>query len=336
MKAVVLRSVGDVDSLDFSEVADPVPGAGQVRVRLAAAAVNRRDISIRKRRSSESMLPFIPGSDGAGLIDAVGTGVEDWVVGQAVMINPALNWGASPKCAGPNFRILGGPDDGTYAEQIVVPAENVVRKPDNLSFEQAAACPVGMLTAWRALVTLASVQPGDRIFIPGVGSGVATFALQIAKSCGASVYVTSSSNRKLRNAQKLGADGGVNYTESVWVEQLAELAGATGFDIVLDSVGSPTFAFGLDLLAPGGRMVTFGATVASQVACNVRQIYSRHLQILGTTLGSPWEFEAALRFLASGKIKPVVDRVFPLKDTKLAHEWLAAGSQFGKVVLEIQ
>lgn len=335
MKAMILKSTGDVDSLQFVEMVDPTPKAGEVRVRLKAAALNRRDISIRKRDSSHAMLPLIPGSDGAGIVDELGAGVEDWVVGQAVVVNPALNWGPSLRQAGPDFRILGGPDQGTYAEKTVVPVENIFPKPDHLSFQEAAACPVGMLTAWRALITLASVGAGDRVLIPGVGSGTATIAVQIAKACGASVYVTSSSHQKLASAQALGADIGVNYRESDWVEQLWDLTGGCGFAVVLDSVGSATFAIGLDLLAPGGRMITFGATSGAEVTYNVRQLYSRHLQILGTTLGSPWEFEQAFRFLTTHKIKPVIDQVFSLKDAGLAQIRLEAGLQFGKVVLEI-
>ncbi len=335
MKAVVLKSVGDIEGLEYSDVPDPVPAAGEVCVRLVAAAVNRRDISIRKRAASEAMLPLIPGSDGAGVIEAVGTGVQAWTVGQAVMINPALDWGTSPKCPGRNFRILGGPDDGTYAEKIRLPAENVFPKPENISFQEAAACPVGLLTAWRALVTLAEVQPGDRVLIPGVGSGVATFAVQIARLYGAAVYVTSSNDHKLQQARALGAEGGVNYRDPNWLAQIKELAGGAGFDVVLDSVGSATFASGLNLLAMGGRLVTFGATTGAQVEFNVRQIYSTHLQILGTTLGSPWEFEAAVRQLAAGEIKPVIDRAFALKEAGKAQKRLEDGLQFGKIILEI-
>jgi zinc-binding alcohol dehydrogenase/oxidoreductase len=335
MKAVILKSVGDIEALEYGETVDPSPRAGEVCVRLMAASVNHRDISIRKRASSASMLPLILGSDGAGVVEALGSGVTGWAVGQEVMINPALDWGTSPKNAGPDFRILGGPDPGTYAEKIVVPSENIFLKPDNLSFQEAAACPVGLLTAWRALVTLGAVQPGNRVLIPGIGSGVATFALQIAQTYRAQVYVTSSSNDKLQRARDLGAAGGMNYTEPDWAARLKQMTGGAGFDIVLDSVGSPTFAIGLDLLSPGGRLITFGATAGAQVECIVRHIYSRHLQILGTTLGSPWEFRESLHPLVTGQVNPVIDRVFPLKDAGLAQRRLEAGLQFGKIILEI-
>lgn len=336
MHAIVLRSAGDFSILEYSDFHDPVPGKKEVCVHLMAASVNRRDISLRKRASSASMLPLILGSDGAGIIDQVGEEVNGWEIGEEVVINPALNWGPSPRHSGPKFRILGGPDHGTYAEKIVVPAENIAKKPDLLSFQEAAACPVGTLTAWRALVTMGNVQAGDNVLIPGIGSGVATFALQIAIFLGAKVYVTSHSADKLQIAQQLGAAGTAKYTDSNWPERFKDLTNGYGFDIILDSVGSPIFSIGLDLLAPGGRLITFGATRGAEVACNVRQIYSNHLQILGTTLGTPMEFEAALLALATGKIKPIIDRVFPLIEADLAHQRLEAGLQFGKIVLEIE
>jgi len=336
MKAIVLHRLGEPDVLCYEDVPDPQPGAGQVLIRLKAAALNRRDISLRKRSSTAGMLPLIPGSDGAGVIAALGQGVTAWAVGQAVVINPALNWGTAPHRPGPDFCILGGPDPGTYAEQIVVPAENVFLKPVNLTFEEAAACPVAALTAWRALITHAGVGPGDRVLLPGIGSGVATFALQIAKLAGAAVYVTSHSDDKLEKARQLGADGVANYQTQDWRTAIRGMTQEQGVDVVVDSVGTRTFAAVVELLAPGGRLVTLGATSGAAAELDLRQVYSRHLSVLGTTLGNPWEFEQVLRVLATGQIKPVIDSVFPLAEAAEAQRYLESAAQFGKVVLAIE
>ena len=260
MKAIVLRQVGGPETLHYEEVPTPVPGTGEVLVQLKAAALNRRDLSLRERASTTPMLPLILGSDGSGVVAELGPGVTGWRIGQPVVINPALNWGAAPHRAGPDFRILGGPDQGTYAEFVAISASNVYPKPDNLTFEEAAACPVAGLTAWRALVTCAMVRPGEIVLIPGVGSGVATFAVQIAKRVGATVYVTSHSDEKLEKARQSGVDDGVNYQSSDWPTAIRELTRGHGVDIILDSTGRPTFAAGLDLLAAGGRLIVFGAT----------------------------------------------------------------------------
>ncbi len=335
MKAIVLRQVGGPEALHYEEVPTPVPGTGEVLVQLKAAALNRRDLSLCQRASTTPMLPLILGSDGSGVVAELGPGVTGWRIGQPVVINPALNWGAAPHRAGPGFRILGGPDQGTYAEFIAIPAGNVYPKPDNLTFEEAAACPVAGLTAWRALVNCAMVRPGEIVLIPGVGSGVATFAVQIAKRVGATVYVTSHSDEKLEKARQLGVDGGVNYQSSDWPAAIRELTRGHGVDIILDSTGRPTFAAGLDLLAAGGRLIVFGATGGAIAELDVRKCYSRHLSVLGTTLGSPWDFEQFLRVLAAGRLRPIIDTVFPLAEAAEAHRRLDSGMQFGKIALII-
>ncbi len=333
MKAIVLRQVGGPEVLRYEDVLTPVPDVGEVLVQLKAAALNRRDLSLRQRTSTATMLPLILGSDGSGVIAELGPGVTGWRIGQAVVINPALNWGAAPHRSGSDFRILGGPDQGTYAEFIAIPASNVYPKPDNLTFEEAAACPVAGLTAWRALVTCAMVKPGERVLIPGVGGGVATFAVQIAKLGGAAVYVTSHSDEKLEKARQLGIDGGVNYHNDDWPSAIRELTHGEGIDVILDSTGTPTFAAGLDLLASGGRLVIFGATGGVTTELDVRKCYSRHLALLGTTLGSPWDFKHLLHVLAAGRLRPIIDSVFPLAEAAAAHRRLDSSVQFGKIVL---
>lgn len=335
MKAIVLRQVGGPEALRYEDVPTPVPAAGEVLVQLKAAALNRRDLSLCQRASTAPMLPLVPGSDGAGVVAELGPGVTGWRIGQPVVINPALNWGPAPHRSGPGFRILGGPDQGTYAEFISISANNIYPKPDNLTFEEAAACPVAGLTAWRALVTCATVKPSETVLIPGVGSGVAVFAVQIAKLFGATIYATSHSDEKLEKARQLGVNGAVNYQRSDWATAILELTRGQGVDIILDSIGMPTFAAGLNLLAPGGRLVVFGATGGATAELDIRKCYSRHLSVLGTTLGSPWDFEQFLHVLAARKLRPIVDSVFPLADAAEAHRRLDSGVQFGKIVLTL-
>ncbi|MFN3432192.1 MAG: alcohol dehydrogenase catalytic domain-containing protein, partial [Candidatus Sericytochromatia bacterium] len=219
MRAVVLRELGEPEVLRLEQLPDPQPGPGEVLVRLEAAALNHRDVWIRKGLYAGIKVPVILGADGAGEVVAVGEGVDDSFVGWRVVINPGLDWGKDPRVQGPNFRILGLPDDGTYAELVTVPASSVHAIPSGLTVEEAAAIPLAGLTAYRALITRGQVAPDEKVLITGVGGGVATFALQLARFNGARVFVTSGLDEKLDRARALGAEGGVNYKESDWAAQ---------------------------------------------------------------------------------------------------------------------
>ncbi|HWU36511.1 MAG TPA: zinc-binding dehydrogenase, partial [Candidatus Acidoferrum sp.] len=306
MKAVRLHQPGGPDQLRFEEIPTPAPGPGEVLIQLRAAALNHRDVWIRMGMQMADRLPLIPGSDGAGLVAEIGPGVSRLKVGEAVVINPSLNWGDREDRASPDFKILGGPDPGTYAEFIVVPAENVFPKPSRLSMEEGAAMPLASLTAWRAVVTRGQVRPGDRVAILGIGGGVATFALQIARSAGAMVIVTSSSQAKLTRARELGADFAIDYTSEDWEKVILEQTGG-GADVVIDSVGKETWGKALRALRPGGRLVTFGATSGRATEVDIRQVFWNQMSILGTTMGSPREFAAMLHLYEAGRLKPVVD-----------------------------
>jgi zinc-binding alcohol dehydrogenase/oxidoreductase len=334
MKAIVLRQLGGPEQLHLEEIPTPEPGPGEVLVALQAAALNRRDILMRSWPQMVDMMPFIPGSDGAGVVAATGSGVDRLKEGDEVVIYPSLWWGIYESHPSEDFQILGGPTNGTYAQFIRIPAENVFPKPAHLSFEEAAAFPLATLTAWRALISKAQVKPGERVLIPGAGSGVATFALQIARLAGAQVYVTSHSDQKLQRALDLGADGAVNYTQRDWPDEIRRISRG-GFEVVIDSVGAATFKPALDLLVPGGRMITFGSTSGTGTSLEIRQLYRKQISLMGTTMGSPQEFAQVLATVNGGKIKPVIDSTFPLGEASAAHRRLEDQEQFGKVILSI-
>jgi len=332
MKAIRLHQPGGPEQLRHEEIPTPAPGPGEVLVQLKAAALNHRDVWIRMGMQMADRLPLIPGSDGAGLVAQVGPGTSHLRVGDPVVINPSLNWGDREDRPSPSFKILGGPDPGTYAEFVLVPAENVFPKPSPLSLEEAGAMPLASLTAWRAVITRGQVRPGDRVVILGIGGGVATFALQIARAAGAMVIVTSSTEAKLERARELGADLAINYTAEDWEKIVLERTGG-GADVIIDSVGKETWGKALRALRPGGRLVTFGATTGRETPVDIRQVFWSQISILGTTMGSPREFAAMLQLYESGRLKPVVDSVFPLRDAPAAHRRMDEGQQFGKIVL---
>lgn len=330
MNAIQLTETGPPEVLALTTVPDPQAGPGEVVVELRAAALNRRDVFLRKG-VAPSPLPVIPGSDGAGVIRSLGAGVGGVSEGDEVVIFPSLGWGGGEAAPQPGFRILGGPDDGTYAELIRVPAENVMPKPKRLSWDEAAALPLAGLTAWRALISRAQLRPGETVLVLGIGGGVATFALHIARAAGARVIVTSSSDEKLARAADLGASGGVNYTAEDWVDQVkVETPG--GVDVVVDSIGS-TWASSVNCLRPGGRLVVFGGTGGGKVEMMVRPVTAGQVSVLGTTMGSARDFAGLLAAVETQEWVPVIDSVRPLAEAADAHAREESGEHFGKLVL---
>jgi zinc-binding alcohol dehydrogenase/oxidoreductase len=318
MKAVY---VGEGGALSYEDAGDPVAGPGEVVVELRAAAVNRRDLLVRSPPGPayEFPLPLIPGSDGAGIRQDTG---------EEVVIYPGLGWGGREDAAGPDWRILGGPDNGTYAELVKVPAENVFPKPARFSWEEAAAFPLAGLTAWRALFAVGRLHGSETVLVLGAGSGVSTFAVQLAAQAGSRVLVTSSSEEKIERAKELGAAGGVLYTEEGWAEAVGPV------DVVLDSVGT-TWRDSLRALRKGGRLVVFGGTGGPEVTLDVRALYLSWQSILGTTMGSARDFAGLLRMVNEGSWQPVIDSVRPLAEAEAAHERMKAGEHFGKLVLAV-
>lgn len=329
------------------EVAGLKPGPGEALVRVHAAALNHRDLWIQKGQYAGLKYPFVPGSDGAGVvvevggfaearedgITAAGSGVGDWV-GKEVIINPSLDWGESAGYQDPgSFRILGLPDDGTFAEYVKVPVRNLVEKAVHLSFEEAAALPLAGVTAYRALMTRARVRPGEKVLITGIGGGVALFALQFAVAAGAEVIVTSGSAEKLDKAMAMGAAGGANYRDKGWVEMLKSLAGA--FDVIIDGAAGDGVNDLFDLAMPGGRVVFYGATRGNPSDVVARRIFWKQLNVLGSTMGSPTDFASMVSFVEQHKIRPVVDRVFPFENGEAAFRWMDDAMQFGKIVIKV-
>ncbi len=301
----------------------------QVRVQLKCAGLNHRDLFVISRRNEEEP-PIILGSDGAGVITEIGEETNGFTIGDEVVITPSLGWMQKSPAPPSDFRILGFPDHGTFSESIVLPIENIEYKPKYLSWEEAGVMPLAALTAYRALFTRGQAAEGDTVFIPGIGSGVAIFLLQFAKAIGAKVIVSSRSGEKREQAIKLGADAAIDTNEDWGVQLQQEKA-----DLVIDSIGTATFSRSLEMLNPGGTMVTFGATTGDEIGINLRQFFYGQFNLLGTTMGSHDEFREMLAFITKHRIKPVVDHVFPLSETQKAFERMDEGKQFGKIAIKI-
>lgn len=333
MRAQRLVAFGDPPRFELQSLPDPVPGRGEVVVALRAAALNRRDPWV-WTTPAYCELPVTLGSDGAGVVAAIGEGVKGLAPGDEVVFDPTLNWGASEEAPTPAFDILGAPTDGTFAEQVVVAAASVAPKPARLNWLQAAAVNLGGLTAWRAGVTCAGAAPGQTVLVTGAGSGVSTFAIQILAALGARVYVTSSRQEKIERAQELGAVGGVSYRDPGWPEQLVSLADGE-LDAAIDSYGGPSWEGALRALRSGGTLVSFGDTSGPQSTVTTAEVYWRWRTVRGTSMGSPREYRAMLAHVESATWHPVIDSVFALNELDEAARRLDAPDRFGKVVLSI-
>ncbi len=330
MRALIHQGQG-LGGLRLVERAAPVPAAGECLVRLRAVALNHRDIWVCKGRDP-SAPPVVLGSDGAGEVVEVGRGVRRPRVGDAVIVNPSLNWSRGDRAPPSSFEILGHPRDGTFAELMAIPAANLEPKPTHLDWGEAAALGLSGLTAWRVLVTQGAIVPGATVVIPGIGGGTALTAMQIAIAQGARVFVTSTQRHKRVRAEELGAAAAFDSTED-WSGAVLDATDGVGADIVVESVGKPTWVQSLRALARGGRLVVYGSTAGDLVETDLPPFFLGWRSILGTTLGHRGEFQAMLRFAQRRALSPVVDRAMPFERAVLAIEHLAAGRQFGKIVL---
>lgn len=327
MRAVELRSFGGPEGLVVAARPDPEPGPGEVRVDLVAAALNRRDWWI--RTGGRVKLPAVLGSDGAGVVSALGADVRGVNAGDEVVIYPGRGWGEREEAAAGGFELLGVPRQGTYAERVVVDAEQIHPRPPGWSWAETAALPVAGLTAWRALVRYANAGPGQAILVPGGGGGAATFAIQIGHALGARMVTTTSSPAKVDRLSALGAASAADYRSAGWPERLGPV------DAVIDSVGGAAWPGALRALRPGGVLVCFGDTEGEVGSIRIADLFFRYLRVQGTTVGSPREFDALLAHCAESSWRPAIDSSFPLEDVVEAHRRLDAPDRFGKIVLAI-
>jgi len=331
MRAIIISSP---DHISMHDIATPEPKAGEVRVKILAAALNRRDHWIKKGIYRDSKFPVVPGSDGAGIVDKAGEGVSEEYLNEEVIINPAINWGNNPAYHSDNFQILGLPGQGTMAEFVCVPTENITPKPAAYSFEKAAALPLAGLTAYRALFTRGELKKGQKILITGAGGGVSTFMIKFAHSIGATVYVTSSSEKKIKKAIQIGATDGVQYTLPDWDKQLLEKQ-SDHFDLIVDGAGGESFDSYLSLIRTGGKIVIYGGTAGKLPEIVPAKIFWKQASVLGTTMGSPLDFENMIAFTREHKIEPEIDKIFPIEDAELSFKHIENQEQFGKIVIKI-
>lgn len=339
MRAAIFHENGGPEVVRIEQVRRPDPGPGEVLLQVRAAAMNHLDLWVRRGIPIETTMPHIGGSDVAGIVAEVGQGVDPARVGERVVLNPSLWCGRCRECARGEeplcvrYRILGEHTDGGFAEFVAAPALNAYVIPDEMAFEDAAALPISYQTAWRALVARARLQPGEDVLVLGASGGTAGAAVQIARLMGARVFAVTSGAENVARVRALGAHVVYDRAEEDFSRAVFRDTAKRGVDVVVENVGEPTWKGSLRALAPGGRLVTYGATAGHRAETDLRVLFWRQLQIIGTTMASRGEFEAMLRVALRGELRPVVDTVLPLDRAREAHERLEAGGQFGKVVL---
>lgn len=331
MRAIYLEAINSPFVLIEKE--KPTAGPGEAIVQIKAAALNHRDVWIQYGRYFTKDYPAILGSDGAGIVTEVGEGVHESWLGQEVVIDPSTDWGNNPQAHSREYKVLGMPEDGAFADFVKVKASNLHRKPAHLSFEEAAALPLAGVTAWRAMFTKCGLKAGERLLITGAGGGVALFAVQFGVAAGAEVWVTSGSDEKIEKAKALGATGGINYKKENWGKELKAEVG--GFDVSIDGAAGEGFVQLVKLAKPGGRIGIYGGTTGMIGQINPAEIFWKQLAIHGSTMGTNQDFADMIAFVAEKQVKPVVDIVFPLEETEQAMRYMEAGKQFGKIVLRV-
>ena len=338
-----MHGYGGVEQLFFEDAEQPtLSEPSEVIVKLKAASINHIDIWNRMGATGINVpMPHTLGADGAGVVVEVGAQSGNVKVGDAVCLYPPTGCGHCEFCITDQdfmcvyLRVLGERMEGTYAEYVKLPAQNCFPIPQGYSFEEAAAFPLVFITLWRMLITNAQLRPGESLLIIGIGGGVASASLQLAKKVGARVLVTSGSDEKLERAKKLGADHGINHSKTDFAKVVSDLTEGAGVDVVLDCVGGEMWRKSLKSSARGGRLVTCGATAGGQPTDDIAAIVSKQLKIYGSTLGSRDEFRQLISFVSASKIKPIIDSVFPLMDGAVAQRYVEEAKQFGKVVLRI-
>ncbi len=341
MKAAIFSEHGGPDVVRVGEVETPEPGPGEVRIRVRASSVNHLDLWVRRGLPIRTPMPHIGGSDIAGEVEKAGPGVEGVEEGTRVVVDPSLDWEwyegvrRGESLRNPEFRVIGEHTQGGFAEQAVVPAENLLQVPEGVSFDVAAAAGLVSVTAWRGLVTRGGLRPGDRVLVTGASGGVSTMAVQIARRAGAMVFAVTSGSQNVERVRALGADIVVDRTAGDLGKLLREATGRRGVDLVLDSVGGAVWEPLLKCLAPGGRLVTYGATAGHDAPTDLRRVFWKQLSILGTTMGSPADFRAVMELVFEGAVEPVITETFDLDGVRRAHELLEEGAVFGKLLVRV-
>jgi NADPH:quinone reductase-like Zn-dependent oxidoreductase len=339
MRAAIFHENGGPEVVRIEEIPRPAPGPGEVLVRVRAAALNHLDLWVRRGIPIETTMPHVGGSDVAGTVEELGEGVGRVAVGERVVVNPSLSCGHCEWCAAgevplcPEYRILGEHTDGGFTEYVAVPAANVYRLPDHVSFEAAAALPISYMTAWRAVVGRGRVKPGEDVLVLGASGGTASAAVQIAKLAGARVFAVTSGAENVARVRDLGADVVYDRDQVDFSRQVFGDTGKRGVDVVVENVGEATWKGSVRALARGGRLVCYGATTGPRGDIDLRVLFWKQVEIIGTTMASRPEFEAMLRAVFRGDLVPVIDSVMPLDRAREAHERLEAGGQFGKIIL---
>ena len=340
MKAVVFSQHGGPDVLEYRDVPDPKPGPGEILLEVKATSINHLDIFLRRGMPGIKVpMPKIVGSDAAGIVRELGTGVSGLTTGQRVTINPGIACGHCEFCAAgfgsqcASWTMVGENRDGAYADFVVVPAHVVLPIPDSMSFEDAAAAPLVFITAWSMMVGKGNIRPGEDVLILGAGAGVGTAAIQIAKMVGCRVFVTASSDEKLRRAKELGADFLINHTTEEFDKRIRDLTNKRGVDVVVDYIGADTWVKSLRSARRGGRVLTCGATTGFAPQTDLRHIFFRQVRVIGSTMGSHKEFLDVMKCIFRGQLKPVIDRVLPLPEASRGHELIERRAVFGKIVL---
>jgi len=342
MKAIVFNHHGGPDVLKCTDAPDPVIHPNEVLVRVKACALNHLDLWVRRGIPGVPIpLPHIPGSDISGEIAQIGAEVSTVRVGQQVVLTPLVSCGKCAACvAGLDNHCrqatnLGYMIDGGCAEFVRAPEVNCLPYPENLSFEEAASIPLVFQTAWHMLLARAELRPGEDVLVLGAGSGVGSAAIQIAKFFGARVIATAGTDEKLQKAKQLGADYLINHKKQKIRDEVRRLTNKRGVDVVFEHVGTATWDDSLASLAAGGRLVTCGATTGYDAKVDLRFLFTRQLSLLGSYMGTKSELQTVMKLVVAGKLKPIVDRVFPLAEAAAAHAYLESSSQFGKVVLKV-
>lgn len=338
MKAVRFHEFGGPEVLKFEDIPDVRPREDQVLVRVRACALNHLDLWVRKGLPGVR-LPHINGSDVSGDVAEVGSYVAGVKRGSRVLLAPMTFCNRCAQCTAGRqsfcreFTVLGYLNDGGNAEYIAVPEVNVIPIPDSLSYDEAASVPLVFLTAWHMLITRAHIKAGDTVLVLGGGSGVGSAAIQICKMLNATVIATAGDEAKLQKSRELGADQTINHYKQKIADEVRRITGKAGVDIAFEHVGAATFDDSVRSLRPGGTLVTCGATTGPEAKFDLRVLFSRQLSFLGSYMGTMGDLHEVLKHLFSGKLKPVVDRTFPLSEARAAHERLEKSEQFGKIVL---